>query len=423
MVKNEADIIEQFVRYNLNNIDLMFIADNLSQDGTLDILHSLVKEGLPVIVLSDPEAAFMQSKKSTEIYKYLVEEYQFDIVFLLDADEFIDFDRDTYPEDKPSVYIDRLHYLYPAAINELSCDKLSWTDSMSYRATTLQSPKCSITLSNILDNEKIRIAEGNHHIFYDGSLITERDNDFHGVIRHFPIRSCEQFIRKNTLGWIGLMLQDGRSQGSSGSNVIGSHWRDSYNFVKDKDFKITSRELVKHLYHRNEGIKDSCIYEPVLFDFESKFESLVLKDSIAKLLLTSYEASISYLWELKSKNSPGSGYLRDINSYVSKAALVSQNVRFDKAWWHKPHCLVYEIHHNDYRLAFDLESKNSLLSLYVSGRNEFTRKFLLGYIEDPIILNKRIKLFDSEVGQGAIAVEKLLHWLSAVNREIQSLEG
>ncbi|MBQ1762801.1 MAG: glycosyltransferase family 2 protein, partial [Aquincola sp.] len=50
MVKNEADIVEAFVRHNLHFVDLMVLLDNGSTDGTRDILEALQKEGLPLLV-------------------------------------------------------------------------------------------------------------------------------------------------------------------------------------------------------------------------------------------------------------------------------------------------------------------------------------------------------------------------------------
>ena len=41
MVKNEMDVIESFVRYNLNILDGMIILDNGSTDDTLKILKLL----------------------------------------------------------------------------------------------------------------------------------------------------------------------------------------------------------------------------------------------------------------------------------------------------------------------------------------------------------------------------------------------
>jgi hypothetical protein len=50
VVRNEADIIEVFVRHHAKLFDKLFIIDHRSTDGTSDILRALAKEGLPVEV-------------------------------------------------------------------------------------------------------------------------------------------------------------------------------------------------------------------------------------------------------------------------------------------------------------------------------------------------------------------------------------
>ena len=52
-IKNEADIIESFVRYHQNIFDLMIILDNGSTDDTSYILNELINEGLPIKVILD----------------------------------------------------------------------------------------------------------------------------------------------------------------------------------------------------------------------------------------------------------------------------------------------------------------------------------------------------------------------------------
>ena len=52
MVKNEADVIESFVRHACTFVDEMYICDHKSTDGTLEILKSLQSEGLPIKISS-----------------------------------------------------------------------------------------------------------------------------------------------------------------------------------------------------------------------------------------------------------------------------------------------------------------------------------------------------------------------------------
>ncbi|MDP3035130.1 MAG: glycosyltransferase family 2 protein [Methanobacteriaceae archaeon] len=71
MVKNESDVIESFVRYNLNILDGMIILDNQSSDNTLEILNLLKKEGLNLYIIKDEDREFDQAIKTNNYYHAL----------------------------------------------------------------------------------------------------------------------------------------------------------------------------------------------------------------------------------------------------------------------------------------------------------------------------------------------------------------
>jgi len=58
MIRNEADIVEAFVRHNLTVLDGLAIVDHGSCDGTSEVLASLAAEGLPIAVSSDATAGW-----------------------------------------------------------------------------------------------------------------------------------------------------------------------------------------------------------------------------------------------------------------------------------------------------------------------------------------------------------------------------
>lgn len=89
MVKNEQDIIESFVRHNLQYLDKLYIIDHDSLDGTGDILSKLAEEGLPVKVYSEKRLAFFQAVRTSELIDMVFQKSRPDFVFPLDADEFI----------------------------------------------------------------------------------------------------------------------------------------------------------------------------------------------------------------------------------------------------------------------------------------------------------------------------------------------
>lgn len=59
-VRNEADIVEAFVRHNLALLDGIAIVDHASVDATPDILRALKDEGLPIFLARDDSPAFDQ---------------------------------------------------------------------------------------------------------------------------------------------------------------------------------------------------------------------------------------------------------------------------------------------------------------------------------------------------------------------------
>lgn len=66
MVKNESDIIAGTLRHMADEVDHMIVMDNLSTDGTREILDQLSHE-LPMTVVDDPEVGYYQSAKMTKL--------------------------------------------------------------------------------------------------------------------------------------------------------------------------------------------------------------------------------------------------------------------------------------------------------------------------------------------------------------------
>ena len=89
MVRNEADVIEAFVRHNLKTLDGLVVVDHGSFDGTSDILASLQSEGLPLLVERDDSPEYFQSARMTRLLRETLSRERADFAFALDADEFL----------------------------------------------------------------------------------------------------------------------------------------------------------------------------------------------------------------------------------------------------------------------------------------------------------------------------------------------
>jgi hypothetical protein len=89
MVRNEADVIEAFVRHHGRFLDQLLVVCHFSQDATLEILSALAEEGLPLQVEYDPRPIHDQGKIMTRLARRAVSEHGADLVVALDGDEFV----------------------------------------------------------------------------------------------------------------------------------------------------------------------------------------------------------------------------------------------------------------------------------------------------------------------------------------------
>ena len=67
IVKNEADIIEAFVRHTHAWVDHHLVFDHDSTDGTREILQALRAEGLPLELFTDDAIGKLQQYRSNHL--------------------------------------------------------------------------------------------------------------------------------------------------------------------------------------------------------------------------------------------------------------------------------------------------------------------------------------------------------------------
>ena len=208
-VKNEADVIEAFVRHNLAYLDALFVIENDSVDRTREILVELRKEGLPIVLFDDPIVGHFQKEKMTAIYRRLVPKFKPRFVFLLDADEFIVAQsrealysqlRTMRPGSQAKYY----WRTYVPAPTHADCDGSDPLRSITHRrASEERSPKSIIVASPKIDL-KLKIEQGNHNVKLMGRSLPAVDlQDV--VLAHFPVRSVDQLTGKALVGWITNM--------------------------------------------------------------------------------------------------------------------------------------------------------------------------------------------------------------------------
>jgi hypothetical protein len=230
MVRNEADVIEAFVRHNLFFIDGLAILDHASVDGTYEILTRLKDEGLPIFRLrASPKTPFAQGDHITALVRECFTRTGADFVFALDADEFMNV--------QSRVELERALSAIPAGAHArqnwrtyvpTSFDQPFGQHCLEYRVGTERHPKGKMIVGRWFAKSKDVVSDGNHWVLDPQTRRTAAIYDVAPTIltlAHCPVRSREQLESKVRLGYQALV------QARGAEAAVGFHWRDLYDDI------------------------------------------------------------------------------------------------------------------------------------------------------------------------------------------------
>ncbi len=245
VVKNEADVIEPFVRHNLGFMDALFIADNNSVDGTREILVQLQQEGLPIVLFDDPIVGHFQAEKVTAMYRQIVPEFKPRFVFLLDADEFIiapsrevlDAQLRAVRPGTLAQYYWRTYIPAPTGPEGDVSDPLR---SITHRRVREDRQPKSIIITKPDIDAKLIIGQGGHFVKLGGrSLPHVALQD--AVLAHFPVRTIDQASSKALVGWI-TNIERNRLRPKWPKSTNGHHKKKLYERIVHGD-GLTAEDL------------------------------------------------------------------------------------------------------------------------------------------------------------------------------------
>jgi len=247
MIKNEADIIESFVRYHLNIVDSMVILDNGSTDNSRAILQNLMSEGLSVYLLDDEGFEFDQNEKMTRLMYETFETYGPDLIVPLDADEFLissndsDHPRDVWQDLDLSkwYYVRTRQYVPHNKDNPLELFiprriKHTYGDVGLYKV---------IVPKEVADHYAPALTMGNHSLQFPADSAEFEDLDSLRLA-HFAFRTVEQAKSKIIVGWLNNIARPFRNKDDC------FPWGFWFNLLKQKRSLDYSQlnDLVKDFY-------------------------------------------------------------------------------------------------------------------------------------------------------------------------------
>ncbi|CAG0971074.1 hypothetical protein BURK1_01226 [Burkholderiales bacterium] len=214
MVRNEADIIEVFVRHNLTVLDGLVVIDHGSADATLGILNALCGERLPLVLMRNEAVGYLQPAIMTQAVRHAFTNPRVDFVFPLDADEFLKVSTrrelelalaaippDTYGKLRWPTYVPDLARPAPDILAMLRGARRAAAESHEFAKVVVG--------RHFLAATDDVVAQGNHWIegHPDAPVRGQRRHveivDRVAAVAHVPIRSVEQFIAKVAIKKLG----------------------------------------------------------------------------------------------------------------------------------------------------------------------------------------------------------------------------
>ena len=235
MVRDEADIIESFVRHHLAVADAIYIIDHASVDGTSEILEALVREGLPLAVTRYDGAAQLQAELLTAAMAQAFADGA-DLVLPLDADEFVwPVAGGTCASARAMLQALPTQAVY-AWLGQWDCSLVSpeaETDHLLFaRPARRVAEPASIgkvfvgrAAYDVTRARHGRLLQGNHQFVIDGAagpsrIVPEKSVDL--FLAHFPWRSAEQAASKEAVGWVANVAKYSRQ------TTRAFHWREGF---------------------------------------------------------------------------------------------------------------------------------------------------------------------------------------------------
>jgi Glycosyl transferase family 2 len=315
VVRNEAGIIEAFVRHNLTRLDGLTIVDHGSADDTRRILVALANEGLPVTVLANAQPGYAQLEMTTIATRNVFATTRADFVIPLDADEFIKAPSRATMESALAAAPPGSHPLL-AWRTYLPDFDLPYTNAVDAARRAQRLPKERhgyrkvAVARHFTTTPRAVIMTGNHRVLSWHNATKEESGPEHVLagrdlaIAHLPIRSAAQFVAKVVIKRLARLAVD-------------RDWppefdrRDMYAHIAaggplDADyFRAAAVNFNVGASHRVDPASIALVSDPFLADFDLRYTPPEAADALPLVL-----AAIEQLAALEARTRQPGAELR-----------------------------------------------------------------------------------------------------------------
>ncbi len=240
MLRNEADVVESFVRHNLSLLDALVVVDHGSSDGTSEILDALVAEGLPLEVQRDTSVGYLQSEIMTRTVRHALTRHGADFVFALDGDEFLKVPRRELLDDVLATLPQGLHAAmqWQTYVPEFEAEAPARLSVLARAKRRLAAERHGlhkvIVARALAETPEAVLAVGNHVVLPSAGHSTAEQPVKHArvaaevvALAHLPVRSARQLTNKIVIGWLSHCV-------ARRSNAdLAFHWRELYQELAD----------------------------------------------------------------------------------------------------------------------------------------------------------------------------------------------
>lgn len=248
MIKNEGDIIGDFLDQTLELFDFIYILDHESRDGTYEVCQEVAAKNDRVCLYRLASSGYPQSQVTSWFTHEIFRRNQPEWLFLLDADEFLPFNS----KKEFQMALGKVHQgncLGMEWRNIVPDDLDEWKGlpAMKFLEASKRGPYPKVAIHRtVMDTigEKLTVSQGNHFVSIDDNhqddnhRVEVQDAPF--VLYHIPYRSIKQAEQKLLLGNLAYYNDPSRRLGK------GFHWiqmADEY-YVSVDSRKAAIREQV-----------------------------------------------------------------------------------------------------------------------------------------------------------------------------------